>query len=195
MTVLTLLQAYSFDTSSTVTDDDILQIREVGSDAIRALYEKTHKSIYGFALSITKNTHDAEDTLSETFLAVCRSAEGYRPEGKPMAWLLTIAKNIANGKLRSRKADLSLDENLQENEEAFLRIDNTEERLTLQAALTVLSDKERRIVVLHAVAGLKNREIASLLALPLGTVLAKYHRALKKLKNHLEGGSTGEKTN
>ena len=50
-----------------------------------------------------------------------------------------------------------------------------------------LEEQARRIVLLHAVTGLKHREIAQLLELPLATVLSKYHRALKKLKAQLEG--------
>ena len=46
------------------------------------------------------------------------------------------------------------------------------------------------MVLLHAVSGLKHREIAALLELPLATVLSKYHRALKKLRVQLEGDDT-----
>ena len=45
-----------------------------------------------------------------------------------------------------------------------------------------LAPEERQIVVLHAVAGLKHREIAKLLDKPLSTILNKYRRALKKLE-------------
>ena len=59
--------------------------------------------------------------------------------------------------------------------------------IAVAMALAALEEQERRIVVLHAVTGLKHREIAQLLELPLATVLSKYHRALKKLKVRLEG--------
>ena len=62
-----------------------------------------------------------------------------------------------------------------------------EEKHLLHTALTQLSEEESRIVLLHAVTGLKHREIAALLGLPLPTALSKYHRALKKLKKLLEG--------
>ena len=55
-------------------------------------------------------------------------------------------------------------------------------------ALSTLSDEERQIIMLHVTAGLKHREIAQLLELPLSTVLSKYRRALSKLKQKLEGG-------
>ena len=54
--------------------------------------------------------------------------------------------------------------------------------------MDTLSDEEREIVSLHALTGLKHREIAAMMDLALPTVLSKYHRALKKLKNSLQGG-------
>jgi RNA polymerase sigma-70 factor (ECF subfamily) len=184
--LLMLQQEYGVDTKSTVIDGDILDIARGEPDAVRRLYEKTHKGLYGFILSITRNPHDAEDALQDTFLAIYRYAGDYKPKGKPLAWLYTVAKNAARMKLRAKGDHLSLEEELHESE-AFARIEDTEERLTLEAALTLLSEEERQIVLLHAVSGLKNREIATLLELPLNTVLSKYHRALKKLKSHIEG--------
>ena len=64
---------------------------------------------------------------------------------------------------------------------------DAEERVLLQQALATLGEEERRIILLHAVTGLKHREIAALLELPLSTVLSKYNRALKKMRAYLEG--------
>ena len=55
--------------------------------------------------------------------------------------------------------------------------------MVLEAALNILSDEERQIITLHSISGLKQREIADLLNLKLTTVLSKYHRGLKKLKD------------
>ena len=49
-----------------------------------------------------------------------------------------------------------------------------------------LSEEENRIVVLHAVAGFKHREIASVTGMPLATVLSKYRRAIAKLRENLQ---------
>ena len=61
-----------------------------------------------------------------------------------------------------------------------------EDRNVLLACMEQLSDQERQIVILHAVSGFKHREIAALLELPLSTVLSKYNRALKRLRQHLQ---------
>lgn len=62
---------------------------------------------------------------------------------------------------------------------------STEDSIVLNAAMNKLSDEERQIVILHAITGLKHVEIAKLLSLPLSTVLSKYSRAKRKLKNIL----------
>lgn len=102
--------------------------------------------------------------------------------GKPMAWILTIARNLALMKLREDGRVAALDTVQIEQEEAFSRIQAVEDRVLIEKLLTALDSEERQIVMLHAVSGLKNREIALLLGLPLNTVLSKYHRAIKKLK-------------
>ena len=66
---------------------------------------------------------------------------------------------------------------------------SAEDRALLQQALSRLSGEERQIILLHAVSGLKHRETAALLELPLSTVLSKYHRGLKKLKALMKGES------
>ena len=63
----------------------------------------------------------------------------------------------------------------------------------LQHVLSRLGEEERRIVLLHAVTGLKHREIAALLELPLPTVLSKYHRAIRKMRADLEGDNAHDK--
>lgn len=57
----------------------------------------------------------------------------------------------------------------------------------LETAFQILSREECQIIMLHAVSGLKHREVGELLGLPLSTVLSKYNRGIKKLRGQLEG--------
>ena len=166
----------------------LLDIAAGDQDSLSEFYEKTRAAVYGLALSYLKNGHDAEDVTQDTYVRVWDMAPAYRPQGKPMGWVLTIAKNFALMRLRRQGREQDLP---QEEWESFA-VDSpavtAEDREVLQAALAILDDQERRAVLLHAVTGLKHREIAALLELPLPTVLSKYHRALKKLRQYLEGG-------
>mgnify|MGYP000852136100 FL=1 len=69
----------------------------------------------------------------------------------------------------------------------FDRIQNAEDRMTLEKAFTVLPEDSCRIIMLHALSGMKHREIAELMNMPLSTVLSKYKRGIEKLRSELEG--------
>ena len=166
-----------------------LLIRIAGGerDALAELYQRTRTAVYGFALSYLKNAQDAQDLAQDVYVQVWDCAVQYRPTGSPMGWLLTVCRNLCLMRLRrgERHATLSEEEwDAIPAQECGLDAD---ERTLLQGALAKLADEERRIVLLHAVAGMKHREIAALLELPLPTVLSKYHRALKKMRSFLEG--------
>ena len=165
----------------------LLDMTRGDQEALAQLYHRTRTAVFGLALSYLKNRHDAEDVTQDTFVRAWENAPSYRPQGKPMAWLLTIARNLSLMKLREKDRT----EGLPEEDWALPGPDDAltaEDRTVLSAALAVLEDEEQRIVLLHAVTGLKHREIAESLSLPLSTVLSKYHRALKKLRRKLEGG-------
>lgn len=156
-------------------------------DALAQLYHRTRAAVYGLALSILGSGHDAEDVTQDTYVTAWEKCHLYRPQGTPMAWLLTITRNLARMKLRDRGRTQDLGEEQWHAIPAQSPSVTPEDRAVLEAALGILSDQERQIVVLHAAAGLKHREIAKLLELPLPTVLSKYRRALSKLKTKLEG--------
>ena len=164
--------------------EELLRQIALGSQqAFEELYRATDSAIYGYALSLMRNHHEAQDVMMDTYLKIRCAADLYMPMGKPMAWILTITKNIARTKLRSAGRQIPLDD-LEETTPSFDR--DSEEAVALEQAMKVLGDQERQILILHAVTGLKHREIAEMLGMPLATVLSKYARSLKKLKKALE---------
>jgi RNA polymerase sigma-70 factor (ECF subfamily) len=169
-----------------IDEDLIVCISKGDKTALGSLYAQTKTAAYGFALSILRNRDDAEDVLQDTYVKIYDSASEYRPLGKPMAWILTITRNLCLMKLRRDKRIAAQSEDVWDPPDPKDPIANGADRVVLQAALEILSDEERQIVTLHAVAGQKHREIASILELPLSTTLSKYHRALSKLKKYLE---------
>ncbi|MCI9105802.1 MAG: RNA polymerase sigma factor [Lachnospiraceae bacterium] len=172
-----------------MSDEELLNRVGIGdSEAFRQLYHNTDRTVYSFILSILKNPQDAEEVMQETYLKIWTSAASYHSQGKPLAWIFTIARNLCYMKFRDQKrqADMGLDElNGEETGEVCLPLENLADAMVLRSALEVLKEDERQIVLLHASAGLKHREIAADLQMPLATVLSKYNRAIKKLKQYL----------
>lgn len=157
-------------------------------NAFTELYRQTSSAVYGFALSILRNKHDAEDVMHDAYIRAYTGAVSYKPMGKPLSWLLTIVRNLCYSKIRAGKVceDLSQYENLAGTFE-----DDSIDRVVLEQALKLLDTDERQIVILHALTGLKHREIAEIIGAPVGTVLSKYNRALRKLRKELDGKGYG----
>lgn len=161
-------------------DQWIWQIGQGDREVLKALYQATATSVYAYALAIVKNRHDAEDVLQECYVTICRSAVGYTRQEKPMAWIMTITRNLCLKLLRQQKRYIPL-------EDHYFGTENTraDDRLLLEGCMKLLSDQDRQIVVLHAVAGCTHAQIGKQLGLKTGTVLSKYHRAIRKLRQDL----------
>ena len=165
----------------------LIHIASGEREALAELYQRTRAAVYGLALSYLKNTPDAQDLTQDVYVQVWDCAEQYRLTGSPMGWLLAVCRNLCLMRLRREERHAALSEEEWDAIPARECGLDADERALLQGALAGLADEERRIVLLHAVTGLKHRELAALLELPLPTVLSKYHRALKKMRSFLEG--------
>lgn len=152
--------------------------------AFEAFYRASATMVYAFALSLTREHQDAQDVMMETFLHIRTGAGGYTAQGKPMAWVFTIARNAFYQQQRARGREEPM-EQLENLPQPLGDTDRSDEAIVLRQAMTILGSQERQIVVLHAVSGLRHREIAQILGLPLSTVLSKYSRALGKLRKSL----------
>lgn len=164
----------------------INRIADNDMTSLKLLYEETGAGVYSFALSMMKNREDAEDILQEVYLTVHKSAYLYRSVGRPMEWLMTVTRNLCLSRLRQRRKRAEMIE--ADEPVDYSSIFAAEDRMMLSEGLSALSDDERRVVILHAVSGLKHREIAAVLGVPVPTVTGKYRRALKKLRKYLEKG-------
>ncbi len=177
----------SYSGPSDIDDSLIIGTAQGNGESFHTLYRCSSSAVFGYLLSILRNKQDAEDAMQDTYVRILASAQSYTPCGKPMAWILTIAKNLALMKLRSRGrfsfTELEEIDGLHTPSNSEQVLDN----MVLTAALKILDDDSCQIVILHAVAGLKHRETAALMGIPLPTVLSKYSRSLAKLKKHLKG--------
>ena len=84
-------------------------------------------------------------------------------------------------------SDMALDDLEGKEEGVYCEpLEQAADRKVLLDALGRISREERQIVLLHAAAGMKHREVAEALELPLATVLYKYSRSMKKLQHILK---------
>lgn len=175
---------YPFRNKS-LLEDCMEGIVERDKDSLIQLYNETKKEVYGYVLSILKNKHDAEDIFQEVYIKIYEKASLYKNDGKPMAWILTIARNLCYEFLRKKKNNDNIDDVY---DIGFIdkKHKNVEDKMILDILFNKLTEEERNIVMLYVVSGLKHREIALLLNIKLSTVLSKYNRAIKRMREILK---------
>ena len=169
-------------------DQYIEEIKNGNQNALADLYHMTNKQVYGLILSILKNRYDAEDVLHDCYVSVVNSVNNYSTSGRPLSWILGIARNLSLLRLRNQRKEVSIPyEDFEESYDTNQDI-SIEEKIVIREFMKILSEEEREIIYLHVISGFKFREISHICNLALPTVLSKYHRALKKLKKELEKG-------
>lgn len=165
----------------------IKRIAKGDMDAFDILYRQSERTLYAYVLSLTKDHETTLDIMQDTYVKLISAAHLYKPMGKPLAWIFTIAKNLFYQKLRKEKNVEHMDPTDLSDDKRFSYVTDIEDRLVLEGVLKLLTQEEREIIMLYAVSGMKHKEIAENLGLNLSTTLSKYHRALKKLRDFLEG--------
>ena len=141
------------------------------------------RRVYAYAAYRLGDGPDAEDVTSETFERALRYRDSFDPRrGDPAAWLIGIARRcIADAALRKVIPTDDVPEQPVESHE-----DDALRRLELHANMAKLDERDRELLALRYGADLTARQIAELLELKTNAVEVALHRALARLRDHLE---------
>lgn len=165
-------------------DNCLAKIQQGDEAAFDELYEATKKAVFSFLYTYTNDYARTEDLMQDTYIRIRHNISKYKLGSNALAWIFTIAKNIALNDIKRENRSVPFD--FAEREDILGGYDEEYDTPIMDATRKCLDDDERRIVLLHAVSDYKHKEIASIMELPLGTVLWKYNKAIKKLKEYLE---------
>ena len=175
-------------------DRDAVRAAIRDAAAFGVLYRRYVGRVYSFAFYQLGDHHDAEDATERTFLAALRALGSFREgPGTFRAWLFRIARNTVLNVHRSRARrrvepiDVASLEPLAPDEDPAGIALRAEEARRVRAALRLLPEERRQVVVLRFADGLSAREIGVVLDRSEGAVRVLLHRALKELASHLEG--------
>ncbi len=147
------------------------------AEAFHELYPRARRLAY----RILGNASEAEDAAAE---ALTRALVAWRRVGQlpyREAWVLRVTANVAIDARRKRQRAAE-DEVVVPAGEAE---DVTDLRLALAAALAALPRRQREVIALHHLVGLREAEIASCLGVSLGAVKKHGHRGMARLRTAL----------
>lgn len=159
----------------------VQQAKEGDARAFAELYRSVYRELYRFALYTLKNSHDAEDAVSDTVTDAWAQISSLRRDESFKSWIFRILSNKCRRRL---KGYLDKPEELPEDLAAVVQ--DTEEAMDVRAAFTRLDDEERLILSLRIFGGYNSREIGESLQMSDSTVRSKQKRALEKMEVFLK---------
>jgi RNA polymerase sigma-70 factor, ECF subfamily len=180
-------------------ENEAVRLRGGDIESVARLVEQYQHRLYRYLLRLVSQPSTAEDLFQQTWLRVMERIQYYDPKRSFEGWLFAVAHNLAIDHLRKRKPE-SLDEPLPSGEtqsdmtrsdspgalEQFL---SKEKASCVAEAVSELPPAFREVITLRFEEEMKLEEIAGVLALPMGTVKTRLHRALKALRQIMRKNS------
>ena len=150
---------------------------------LEVLYDKYYRSLFLYALSLTKSREDAEDLVSDTFI---RAWLSYRPgKGDIFKWMMIVLKNRFIDQYRRKHHVVDnggeLLEWVQDPYDALAEYIREERQRWIYRQIYAMPQKQRDIMLLTASTDLSDAEIAEIVELTAGHVRVIKHRARKEL--------------
>lgn len=162
-------------------------------DAWRVLVDLYARRVFALCRSRCGRSDVAEEITQSVFATIATklTTGQYAERGRFESWLFRVAMNRVRDEMRRAKRHAEpIDPDVlgraplrDESGHAASEADLPLQLSALRDAMNQLSEADREVVELRHHAGLSFRQIADLLAEPLGTLLARHHRALKKLRD------------
>lgn len=194
------------DPLANCSDEDLLtRFRRGQTEAFGILVRRYERELYGYLRRYLGDSDLAEDVFQNTFLQLYTKSNQYEA-GRPVRpWLYTIATHQAIDALRrnGRHQALSLDQKHDDGAEGEVhtlvdlletrgpgpvdQAEGEERRQMVRASVDRLPEFLKQVVILAYYQGLKYREIAEVLGVPVGTVKSRLHAALVKLQEAWAG--------
>ena len=175
-------------------DHDLVQATQHGDqDAFGRLVRKYQHRVVALASGLLADRSDAEDVAQEAFFRAYKGLAHFRGASQFRTWLFQVVVNTARTYRRRQRTrvETAVDDHAMERAEGTDRVETAVVvRDEITRALATLPADMREAVLLRDVEGLDYREIAELLALPIGTVESRIFRGRQQLRRALVASRT-----
>ena len=172
-------------------------IQSENPEALAQLYDRYNGILKALILRVIHNEAEADDLLQEIFMEIWNQAKNFSSQkGKPLGWMVTLARRRAIDGLRKKQAYARAEERLQNETEqqpdAWVH-NSTEEEIVLsdtrsliRNVISGLPPAQQQAIDLAFFRGMSQREIAAKTNTPLGTVKTRLELGLKKIYDGLK---------
>jgi RNA polymerase sigma-70 factor (ECF subfamily) len=169
-----------------LSDEDLIQ-QSKGGDALafKELVIRHEGKVAGVVHSMLGKTDEAQDVGQEVFVRFYQSLDKFKGESAVSTYLIRIAINLSLNELKRRKRKQSMFTDIELGYGKEMHDEKKDVAEMVHYELKQLDADFRTVVTLRLIEGYSTEETASILNIPLGTVLSRLARAQKKLKMQL----------
>jgi RNA polymerase sigma-70 factor, ECF subfamily len=172
-------------------------IQAENPDSLSQLYDRYNGILKALILRVIHNEAEADDLLQEIFMEIWSQAKNFSAQkGKPLGWMVTLARRRAIDGLRKKQAYARAEERLQQETEqqpdAWVHntteeeIESGDTRVLIRRVIATLPVAQQQAIELAFFRGMSQREIAAKTNTPLGTVKTRLELGLKKIYDGLK---------
>ncbi len=171
---------------------DVALARRGDHSAFAALVRSVQRPIYGLCLRLLRTEAEASEVAQDAFLRAFQNLHKYDDDKPFDLWVMAIARNLCLDILRRRSRmrtedvdevkDLLPSSATSQEAEAIAR----EERLSLEAAMATLPADDREVLALYYVQKRTTKEIAEVMGVAPGTIMARLFRAREKIRKQMK---------
>lgn len=179
------------DTSEQDEDKLVKASQQGDQDAFAILVQRHQRRVFNLSLRLVQDYDEASEITQEAFLSAWQGLPTFRGEARFSTWLYRIAYHCGIRQLEKRKREMALQEAMQEEQRIQVHaqeknpediVERHEQRALLRLSLEQLPARYRLILILRDFQELTYQEMASKLALPIGTIKTHLFRARHLLK-------------
>jgi RNA polymerase sigma-70 factor (ECF subfamily) len=168
---------------------DMAELAGGSQEALERLYGRYASRLTGFFWRLGKRGGEVDDLVHEVFVRLWRHGRGWRGEGRLTTYLFGIAKSVWLDARSAGRREISLEDFPRASAPATpdRELERRELGRQIERAVSGLAEPLRLVFSMATAGGLKYREIAELLGIPLGTVKSRMAAAEDKLREALSG--------
>jgi RNA polymerase sigma-70 factor (ECF subfamily) len=170
-----------------LTDGEVIQL--VGAnrrdEALAEILRAYRRKVFGLAYSFVRSRETAEDVAQEVFIRIWRALPAFDGRAALSTWIYTITRNtsmsaLRDGRSRGSPGELATPAEADVADESE-SVETSAEKALLMQLIEQLPERQRQVVLLFYMQEQSLEEVATMLAMPVGTVKTLLHRARARL--------------
>jgi RNA polymerase sigma-70 factor (ECF subfamily) len=165
----------------------MLRVKAGDLDKMGLLFDRHHRSLYGFLFHMTYQREASEDMVQNVFYKMLKYRNSFTGQGEFVAWMFQIARNTLKDQAKKKKITQYPAEEMEDKIAGGItadeQLEKRQDKATLYRAMARLNDDHREVLTLSRLQELKYHEVGKILGITEVAAKTRAFRAMQELRN------------